>query len=194
VSPASSHVRVRELVAADRAKVLDGLTLLGQRSLARRFGRPVDPRDASLVRWVDELDGRARVAYGACERSSRLPVGVARYVALAQPDTAEVAVTVVDAWQRCGVGRLLFERLAAHARACGVRRLHALAPADSPAPAALMRSAAGSLTQRVSWGVLELELDLATPSRERCRSSGRDQMQQLVDDEPRMTLDRRAIR
>jgi GNAT superfamily N-acetyltransferase len=172
--------------------VLDGLTLLGRESLLRRFGRPVDPEDASLVRWVDELDGRTRAAYGACERSSRLPVGVARYVALAQPDTAEVAVTIVHAWQRCGIGRLLLQRLAAHARTCGVRRLHARAPADSPAP--VMRSLAGSLTQSVSWGVSELAVDLATPSSAPCRSTGRDQMQQLVDDEPRMTLDRRAIR
>jgi acetyltransferase len=52
------------------------------------------------------------------------PVGVARWARL--PDDAsavEFAVTVADAWQRCGIGRLLLTRLIELARDAGVARI-----------------------------------------------------------------------
>ncbi len=67
-------------------------------------------RDLALVATV-VLDGR------------ELPVGVARYVRLADGETAEFAVTVADAWQGRGVGRRLLERLVEIARERGLRTL-----------------------------------------------------------------------
>lgn len=50
-------------------------------------------------------------------------LGVARFVRdPAEPEVAEAAVTVVDAWQGRGLGSLLLRRLAAAARERGVRR------------------------------------------------------------------------
>jgi RimJ/RimL family protein N-acetyltransferase len=155
----------RELTVHDRASVLAGLQALSRQSLIARFGGPVDPRAPSLTSWIAELDGRARVAYGACERRTARPVGVARYVALAVPQTVEVAVTVVDAWQGRGVGKLLLRRLADHAGAHGVRRFYARAFSNSPAPHTLMMSLGGRLSLRQSWGVTELTLDLLADRR-----------------------------
>ena len=67
-------------------------------------------RDAALI---------ATVAFGGSET----PVGVGRYARTAGDDTAEVAVTIADAWQGCGLGRLLLERVIDAARRNGVRRL-----------------------------------------------------------------------
>ena len=67
-------------------------------------------RDAALI---------ATVAFGGSET----PVGVGRYARTAGDDTAEVAVTIADAWQGCGLGRLLLERVVDAARRNGVRRL-----------------------------------------------------------------------
>ena len=54
---------------------------------------------------------------------SETPVGVGRYALTADDDTAEIAVTIADAWQGCGLGRLLLERVIDAARRNGVRRL-----------------------------------------------------------------------
>jgi GNAT superfamily N-acetyltransferase len=69
----------------------------------------VDHHDHEAIIALDPLTGEG--------------VGVARYVrAGADPEVAEVAVTVVDDWQGRGLGRALLERLAARARREGVRR------------------------------------------------------------------------
>jgi acetyltransferase len=51
------------------------------------------------------------------------PLGVARYVLLPDGNRAEFAVTVADAWQGCGVGRMLLARLVEIARERGLQRL-----------------------------------------------------------------------
>jgi N-acetylglutamate synthase-like GNAT family acetyltransferase len=58
-------------------------------------------------------------------------VGVARYVRdNDDPEQAEFACTVADAWQERGVGSMLAERLAGRARAAGIERFRArLGPA-----------------------------------------------------------------
>jgi acetyltransferase len=67
-------------------------------------------RDAALI---------ATVAFGGTET----PVAVGRYALGPEDGTAEIAVTVADAWQGCGLGRLLLERVIDAARRNGVRRL-----------------------------------------------------------------------
>lgn len=51
------------------------------------------------------------------------PIGVTRYVLLPAGDRAEFAVTVADAWQGCGVGKMLLTRLVEIARERGLQRL-----------------------------------------------------------------------
>ncbi len=51
------------------------------------------------------------------------PIGVARYVLTPEGDAAEFAITVADAWQRGGIGRMLLGRLVEVARERGLRRL-----------------------------------------------------------------------
>jgi acetyltransferase len=52
------------------------------------------------------------------------PVGVARWARLHRDDrTAEFAIAVADAWQRCGIGRLLLSRLIELGRESSLARL-----------------------------------------------------------------------
>ena len=54
-------------------------------------------------------------------------IGVARYVGSSErPDTAEVAVTVIDDWQGRGLGTLLLEVISARAREEGITIFTAL--------------------------------------------------------------------
>jgi acetyltransferase len=71
-------------------------------ALLERFVNPDYERDLALV----ALDGDRFVAVG-------------RYAGTADPQRAEFALVVADAWQRKGLGRALLERLADAARKAG---------------------------------------------------------------------------
>ena len=59
-------------------------------------------------------------------------VGVARYIRdRERPDSAEIAFSVLDAWQGRGVGKILLHHLADRAHAEGIRRFTALMLADN---------------------------------------------------------------
>ena len=76
-------------------------------------------------------------------------MGVARYVRHADdPQTAEIAVTVVDAWQGRGLSTELLTQLVDCAHAEGIRRFTALVVDDDAAMARLLRSMRAHLLRR----------------------------------------------
>ena len=159
VPPASrpvAGVLVFRMCPADRPLVDETVRALSPQTLYLRFGRPVAPAALDL-RWVDALEGPVHVAYGALERATGRPLGVARYAR--DGDAAELAVTVVDAWQGRGVGRLMAAGLAAHARAAGIATLHASVLAGNRPALALMRRLGGRPVT-VSRGTVELAANL----------------------------------
>lgn len=94
-------------------------------SLWLRFftsAKRVDQRD--LERMVD-IDGTARMTYIVTrgEGAEEQILAVGNYVRLPRWDTAEVAFFVDDAFQGKGLGTLLLEHLAAHARQQGILTL-----------------------------------------------------------------------
>jgi RimJ/RimL family protein N-acetyltransferase len=158
-SDAADEVLVFRLCAADGPLVAEAVQQLSPRSLYLRFGRPVAPAALDL-RWVDALGGPVHVAFGALERSTGRPIGVARYARDgASAATAELAVAVADAWQGRGVGRLMVDRLTAHARAAGIATLRASVLAGNRPALALMRGL-GARPVAISRGTVELAADL----------------------------------
>jgi len=144
-------ITIRPLRRGDARAVLAVFDRLGPRSRSLRFGgakeRLTDAELDTLTR-VDPTH-HALVAY-----ADGLPIGVARLVR--DGDVADVAVAVVDDWQRCGVGTLLIERLAADARAAGIERFRASMRAENRAPLALMRHVATIEESRYAAGELEV--------------------------------------
>jgi acetyltransferase len=119
----SLTVRALEPEHAD-LEVRFGLALSPQSRYERFLGGGVKLTPELLARLVNVDFSRdaaliATVAFGGSET----PVGVGRYARTDGGDTAEVAVTIADAWQGCGLGRLLLERVVDAARRNGVRRL-----------------------------------------------------------------------
>jgi GNAT superfamily N-acetyltransferase len=90
-----------------------------------RFHAAISRLPDRLLHYLTHVDGIDHVALVAFELGESLPaagVGVARFVRVAGwPDTAELAVTVVDHAQGHGIGRLLVEALGAAARERGIR-------------------------------------------------------------------------
>jgi acetyltransferase len=50
-------------------------------------------------------------------------IGVAQYVRLEDAVTCEIAITIADLWQGCGIGRKLLTKLVDAARAHGIRNI-----------------------------------------------------------------------
>lgn len=159
----SGHaVRVRALEPADLSLVERGVELMSERSLAARFLAARYSREQVALDWLERLDGRDHVAIGAYDPEAEEPIGLARYVrAPAAWERADVAVAVVDGWQRRGVAALLLALLSRHALACGISSFAATARAGDPAARALLTGLGEAMVVRQGWGEAEWRVELS---------------------------------
>jgi RimJ/RimL family protein N-acetyltransferase len=113
-------VHVRHVRPSDERVLRAAFRELSPRSRYQRFLGPVSELSDSLWRYLCNVDGRDHVAFVALDVESHA-VGVARFVRQwTAPSTAEVAITVADAWQCRGLGLLLIALLVETARRAGV--------------------------------------------------------------------------
>ena len=156
-----SAVLIRPVRSADAPLLADGFARLSPESRRLRFLRRKDELTPAELRYFTDVDHRDHEALGALDRAGGRGVGVARYVRDAgDPQSAEIAVTVVDDWQGRGLGAELLAQLSGRARAEGIHRFTALVSADNAAMAALLRSVSASPVQR-EYGTVEYEIPLA---------------------------------
>jgi RimJ/RimL family protein N-acetyltransferase len=157
-----SPVLVRQIHAADAPLVAD---IFGQLSDASRWMQFLAARkelSAAELRYLTDVDHHDHEALAALDRAGR-GVGVARYIRhTADPQAAEVAVTVVDGWQRRGLGTELLLQLSRRARQEGVSRFTAVASADNAAAAGLLRTMRANLVGH-EYDTVEYEINLAHP-------------------------------
>jgi GNAT superfamily N-acetyltransferase len=122
-----SRVRVRQGQRTDRGLIVRGFERLGPESRYQRFLTPVHALDDRTLRDMTELDHHDHEAMIALDERGKEGLGDAFYVRdPRRPDTAEVAVTVLDEWQGRGLGTLLLEVLSARALDEGVGTFTAL--------------------------------------------------------------------
>jgi RimJ/RimL family protein N-acetyltransferase len=155
---------IRELRRSEHALLEFSFRRLGDESRYQRF-LAVKPRltEADLNRLTD-VDDWHHYALVAFSPPPRAPVGVARYVRAAAFDTAEIAIAVVDEWQRRGVGRALALALRDRALRAGIRRFDATMLHGNHGAWALARElGAVETTQPALGGALELAIALAPP-------------------------------
>jgi RimJ/RimL family protein N-acetyltransferase len=127
-----SLVMVRRLVAADAPELEAGFARLSEESRRLRFLTTKPRLSSSELRYLTDIDGHNHEALVAIDPETRGGVGIARFVRdEGDPSKAEVAVTVLDAWQHRGVGTLLLTLLADRAREEGIDTFTALVAADN---------------------------------------------------------------
>jgi GNAT superfamily N-acetyltransferase len=154
-------VRLRVLDPSDRDAVEEGFRSLSAATIRARFLGIVkmSPR---LLSWVDELDGRERIAVGASHALTGAPLGLARCVRdRRDPTRADVAVTVLDRWQGRGVGTALMAELVSRAAAVGVTTFDATVFADNRAARRLAAGAGEARAGSTRRGVTSLEVRIA---------------------------------
>lgn len=148
-----AEVVIRGLEVSGRDFVVSILEQLGWQSRIQRFLAPrpiLSERDLSTITTIDGLDRGGTIAFAGSS-----PIGAAHYVrTAAAPEVAEIAVEVVDDWQRRGVGRSLLAELRVSALRAGCRRLEWFAFGSNRAVAALARDLLDCRSTRVGGGVV----------------------------------------
>jgi GNAT superfamily N-acetyltransferase len=116
-----ASVAIRPLTRSEAPAALDAVFAgLSARARFLRFHSPLPRLSPQLRASLADLDGHRRVAVLA--EAQGCPVGIAQFVATGL-DEAEMAVAVVDAWQRRGIGTRLLAALGELATELGYTRL-----------------------------------------------------------------------
>jgi RimJ/RimL family protein N-acetyltransferase len=166
--PDGTHVGLRPLEPEDGHLLRDIFDRLSPASRERRFLTPKERLSSADLRQltaVDHVDHEAVVGFSP--RSGR-PVGVARFVRDPRdPETADVAIAVVDAWQSRGLGTILATSLISRARELGVRRFTLLMAQDNEAAVRLMHRVLGDVeTSNLDTETAEFVVSLSRGRRE----------------------------
>lgn len=155
-----ARVALRPIASGDKPLLAAVFERLSEESRYRRFFTTKQNLSAAELDYFVDVDHSDHEAIVAIDPSSGECLGVARFIrALADAESAEVAVTVADDWQGRGLGRALLNRLTYRARQEGVRRFTALVQGDNLASLGLL-SGAGKTQRRSDTGVVELIVEL----------------------------------
>jgi RimJ/RimL family protein N-acetyltransferase len=132
---------------------------LSRETIYRRFHAPIRVLPSELVDRLVTVDHAAREAVVGVVGGE--VVGVARYDrSPINPDSAEIAILVEDAWQGVGLGRQLLRELTDLAQRRGVRTLTATVQPDNDRVIGLIRRLLPGSTFRDDEDVLAVESHL----------------------------------
>jgi GNAT superfamily N-acetyltransferase len=155
-----ARLRVRPIVPADREPLADAFHRLSDRSRRQRFLAPKARLSARELDYLTDVDHVTHEALVAIDETTGDIVAVGRYATgSAGGAAADMALAVVDAWQRRGIGHALAVRLVERARANGITRLTGTALADNRRVRSLL-DRLGFRVRSVGSGVVEVELDV----------------------------------
>jgi len=154
-----SAIVVRPLAAGDVATIAAWFEGLGPEARYSRFLARVTTLD-DRTRWqLAQVDHRDHEALTAVTAGGTV-AGIARYVRLPQPWTAEVAVAVADSWQGRGIASLLLQQIAARARMAGIGSLTAVCLAPDTAALRLLSRLGPMTTSAPEAGAIGVRVNL----------------------------------
>jgi GNAT superfamily N-acetyltransferase len=158
-----SEVLISRLTPADAPLLVDAFARLSEESRRLRFLGPKPRLSSAELRYLTEVDGHHHEALSAIDPATGQGIAIGRFVrSTAHPDSAEVAITVADAWQRRGLGKLLLERLADRAREEGVTNFTALVSDDNRKMQGLLRGIEPPASvSHIANGVAEWQIEVA---------------------------------
>jgi len=114
-------VLLRALRPDDGPGLAEAYEQLSETSRYRRFFTAKPHLSEQSLAFLTDVDHRDHEALVAVAPGSGQLVGVARFIRNPrEPDQAEVAVTVIDSWQRRGLGTALLRELAQRAAEEGI--------------------------------------------------------------------------
>jgi GNAT superfamily N-acetyltransferase len=159
-----TRVVLRPLGPGDADRLAAAFERLSQRTRAFRFLSGKSELSPDELRKLSDVDGEMDFAIVAClEDAPDEMIGIVRFLRFEQnPARAEVAATVVDAFQGRGLGRLLLLRLTEAARERGVRDFHCeLAQCNGAALGLVQEAMPGLWFDRGEEGVVSVDVPLS---------------------------------
>jgi RimJ/RimL family protein N-acetyltransferase len=155
-----STALIRQVQAADAPLLANGFARLSAESRATRCLGAKKELSPAELRYLTDVDHHDHEALGALDHPSGQGVGIARYIRHpSNPQTAEIAVTVIDGWQGRGLGTELIKELSRRAWRAGIRSFTAVATTDNVAAVRLLRTM-GARPVRRGAGTVEYEIAL----------------------------------
>ncbi len=153
---------MRLLGPADKEDLRRGFEQLSIRTRRLRFLTLQNRLTDSQLNYLTNIDNQDHLALGAYDTSHGEPkgIGVARYIRLSdEPDTAEFAVTVIDAYQGRGVGRLLCELLIEAALDHAIKTFRGYVSQENASLVELLKQL-GARTTLEEGRLMRIDLDL----------------------------------
>ena len=160
-----SRVHVRPLRPDDEPLLHDAFARMSERSVYFRFFSPLKRLSDDLAHKLAAVDGNDR--YALCATTHRISperreqiAGVARYDRVPGTEVAEVAIAVVDDFQRQGLGSQLLAMLAAVARDHGIRVFTLIVLPENQSMLRLLRRMGWIHQAKLRGGMYEISFEL----------------------------------
>ena len=162
-----TKVDVRPIAPEDESLLHEAVAAMSERSVYFRFFSPLKRLPDALAHRLAVVDFKDRFALVA---TSHKPTGqerifgVARYDRAPSTDVAEVAVAVVDEFQRRGLGGALLAILARAAREHGIKSFTLIVLPENLQMLGLLRKMGWIHHAKLSGGVYDISFDLPETS------------------------------
>ena len=162
-----TRVHVRPIVPEDEPLLHEAVAAMSERTVYFRFFSPIKRLSdavAHRLAVVDYNDRFALVATTHRPTARERIVGVARYDRAAGTDIAEVAVAVIDEFQRRGLGGILLGILARVAAEHGIKSFSLIVLPENQQMLGLLRKMGWIHQARLVGGVYEISFDIPEPA------------------------------
>lgn len=158
-------VRIRQVRPGDVQALARAYAKLSEESRYRRFFMAMPELSEPMLHAAVQVDENHEALVALPMMSGEI-VGVCRYVRLPdRPDTADLAVTVADAWQGRGVGSAVLARLSALALETGIAYFQVEILAENRAVLAMLPKL-GQVETEASGSVVGARIEIAEPAQE----------------------------
>jgi len=156
------RLTIRMLTPDDRTSLAALPERVSFTSSYARFHATLSTLSATTLDALLDLEvGRREAVIAEDEKGI---IGVARYARNAsEPETAEIAVLVIDEYQHLGIGRALMARLTQVAVEAGIREFYADVQPDNQAALKLIASLSGTTGRRSIDSTVMITIALTAP-------------------------------
>ena len=158
-----TKVHLRPITPEDEPLLHEAVSAMSERTVYFRFFSPIKRMSDALAHRLAVVDYNDRFALVATTQrpaSKERIVGVARYDRARDTDMAEVAVAVIDEFQRRGLGSVLLAELARVARQHGIKTFQLIVLPENREMLALLRKMGWIHQAKLVGGVYEIAFDL----------------------------------
>jgi RimJ/RimL family protein N-acetyltransferase len=158
-----TKLHIRPIVPEDEPLLHEAVASMSERTVYFRFFSPIKRMSDAMAHRLAVVDYHDRFAIVVTTHrpsGKERIVGVARYDRARDTEMAEVAVAVIDEFQRRGLGSVLLAELARVARGQGIRTFQLIVLPENREMLGLLRKMGWIHQAKLNGGVYEISFDL----------------------------------